>query len=681
MGTDVVAGVGTTVDSAGAGRGLRLRLLGPLTVIRDGVPVALPGSRKTRALLAYLAMAPRPVGRSDLCELLWDVPDDPRGELRWCLSKVRGIVDEPGRRRVEASADMVRLDLGEGAVDALEVAAATGAGVEKLTAERLRELALLFAGDFLQGLEIERSAQFGSWLTAHRRRFRTGHAAILEQLVQKLPAEEAAGHLEKWLELAPFDRRAHEILLGRLARAGQIEEGEAHLAATARLFESEGLDWGPVRDAWRVARVPRVSVAAAPEPTLPVGETRPGPRRASIAVMPFVDRAAGSTVRGGLGDGLAHDVITRLAKLRSLFVIAQGTVLALDGGTGDAARTLAVDYVANGWFRRQGTRITVSVELSETRTARIVWAEVFDRTLDDALLVLEELGNRIVASLAHEIETAERNRAILKPPSSLDAWEAHHRGLWHMYRFDRAENERAQHFFKMAVELDPTFAQAYAGLSFTHFQNAFQGWANRDREIGQAFETAGLGLMVDDRDPAAHWAMGRALWLRGQQDHSVAELETCGRPQPELRAWPLCPGLRPLPGRRPGSCDPCRRPVARAQSSRPDAVRDAGLPGDGADPARPHGGGGRVGAACRRPPQRPCPHPGHRRPLPGARRAAARSRGHGGGDPDGTAALWHRGLPGRVPLHAGYGGPLPAEWATDRAWLMTGAAGEDTFGA
>jgi DNA-binding SARP family transcriptional activator/TolB-like protein len=526
VGTDVVAGVGTTVDSAGDDRGLRLRLLGPLTVVRDGVPVALPGSRKTRALLVYLAMAPRPVGRSHLCELLWDVPDDPRGELRWCLSKVRGILDEPGRRRVEASADMVRLDLGEGAVDALEVAAATGAGVEKLTAERLRELALLFAGDFLQGLEIDRSAQFGSWLTAHRRRFRTGHAAILEQLVQKLPAEEAAGHLEKWLELAPFDRRAHEILLGRLARAGQIEEGEAHLAATARLFESEGLDWGPVSDAWRMARVPRVSVATAPEPTLPVGETRPGPRRASIAVMPFVDRAAGSTVRGGLGDGLAHDVITRLAKLRSLFVIAQGTVLALDGGTGDAARTLSVDYVANGWFRRQGTRITVSVELSETRTARIVWAEVFDRTLDDALLVLEELGNRIVASLAHEIETAERNRAILKPPSSLDAWEAHHRGLWHMYRFDRAENERAQHFFKMAVELDPTFAQAYAGLSFTHFQNAFQGWANRDREIGRAFETAGLGLMVDDRDPAAHWAMGRALWLRGQQDHSVAELET-----------------------------------------------------------------------------------------------------------------------------------------------------------
>src|ERR1700748_2589411 len=68
-------------------------------------------------------------------------------------------------------------------------------------------------------------------------------------------------------------------------------------------------------------------------------------------------------------------------------------------------------------------------------------------------------GDRIVASIAGEIETLERNRAILKPPNSLDAWEAHHRGLWHMYRFNQTDNERAQHFFETAVRLDPTFAR------------------------------------------------------------------------------------------------------------------------------------------------------------------------------------------------------------------------------
>src|SRR5205814_234867 len=91
-----------------------------------------------------------------------------------------------------------------------------------------------------------------------------------------------------------------------------------------------------------------------------------------------------------------------------------------------------------------------------------------------ASVAVMPFGDRIVASIASEIETAERNRAILKPPSSLDAWEAHHRGLWHMYRFNQADNDRARHFFEMAVRLDPTFARAHAGLSFTHWQNAFQ---------------------------------------------------------------------------------------------------------------------------------------------------------------------------------------------------------------
>jgi TolB-like protein/tetratricopeptide (TPR) repeat protein len=245
--------------------------------------------------------------------------------------------------------------------------------------------------------------------------------------------------------------------------------------------------------------------------------------------MPFLDRAAVATAAfGGPADGLAHDVITRLAKLRSLFVIAQGTVFALSErriGPEEAGRMLNVDYVLSGSLRRQGNRLTVAVELAETRTARIVWAEVFDQKVDDAFLVLDEIGNRIVASIVNEIETIERNRAILKPPNSLDAWEAYHRGLWHMYRFNRADNVRAQQFFETAVRLDPTFARAYAGLSFTHFQNAFQGWTQREPETERASDAAGQSLMVDDRDPAAHWAMGRALWLRGGQDQSVIELE------------------------------------------------------------------------------------------------------------------------------------------------------------
>jgi len=97
--------------------------------------------------------------------------------------------------------------------------------------------------------------------------------------------------------------------------------------------------------------------------------------------------------------------------------------------------------------------------------------------------------------------------------------------LWHMYRFTKPDNDRAQHFFAMAIRLDPTFSRAYAGLSFTHFQNTFQGWTERKPEIERAYAAASQGLMADDRDPAAHWAMGRALWLRGRHDQSITELD------------------------------------------------------------------------------------------------------------------------------------------------------------
>ena len=117
--------------------------------------------------------------------------------------------------------------------------------------------------------------------------------------------------------------------------------------------------------------------------------------------------------------------------------------------------------------------IIVTVELADTRVSRIVWADEFTCRLDDALRVPDEISNRIVASIAEEIEAAERNCAILKPPNCLDAWEAYHRGLWHMYRFSSDDNDRAAHFFRMSLRQDPTFARAHAGLSFTHFQNAF----------------------------------------------------------------------------------------------------------------------------------------------------------------------------------------------------------------
>ncbi|MCD6077656.1 MAG: transcriptional regulator [Ramlibacter sp.] len=541
MEAGVGAGVGICVeamqqqDLMPAPTGLALRLLGPLQVRVDGAPVDLPPSRKVRALLAYLALAGRPVTRSHLCELLWDLPSDPRGELRWALSKLRNLLERAEGASVATSGDSVSLQLPERCVDVLEVARILQQGLPDMPLARLEALAgLLGEGELLEGLDLPRSPVFTGWLVAERRRFRSMHAAVLEQWAHRLPADSDSllPTLERWLVVAPFDRQAHERMLEALAARGRLREGDEHLAATARQYEAEGRDWAPIGHAWRAAKA-RHAAGAVQAIVVPPPHELEAPSaagaRASLAVMPFTDRTPGAASRGGLGDGMAHDIITRLAKLRSMFVIAQGTMFALSErkvGSEDAGRHLAVDYVASGTLRRTAdARLQVSVQLAEARTSRIVWAEEFHGRLDETFCVLDDIGNRIVTAIAQQVELAERNRAILKNPNSLNAWEALHRGLWHMVRFDRDDNEQARHFFQTAVRLDPTFARSHAGLSFTHWQDAFQGWRDPASAIELAYRTAAEGLMADENDPASHWSLGRAMWLKDRPEDALRELQ------------------------------------------------------------------------------------------------------------------------------------------------------------
>jgi len=356
---------------------------------------------------------------------------------------------------------------------------------------------------------------------------------VLARQAQALPAgsEAALAALERWIALSPFEPQAHVQLLGTLAALGRLREGDEHVAATVRQYAAEGQDGGPIVHAWRDARLRHAPGPAAPQRVRAEPEAALAPaagRRASLAVLPFTDRTPGVGPRGGPGDGMARDIITRLARLRSMFVIAEGTTFALSErqvGAEETGRRLDVDYVASGWLRRDADgRLSVTVQLADTRNAQVAWAGEFSGRLDDTFAVLDAIGDRIVTAIANQIEVAERNRAVLKHPQSLTAWEAHHRGLWHMVRFNREDNEQARHFFTQAVRLDPTFARPYAGLSFTHFQDAFLGFGDRQAAIERAYRAAAEGLMADEWDPASHWALGRAMWLQDRQDEALRAL-------------------------------------------------------------------------------------------------------------------------------------------------------------
>src|SRR5580700_9958726 len=130
---------GTVGRNVGSAANLHVQVLGPFSIRREGAIVPLPRSRKVRALLAFLALGTTPYSRSRLCALLWDIPNDPRGELRWCLSKLRSLLDDPDRRRVQTTGHgPVSLDLSECLVDAVEVERVVKTGAGQATTERLR---------------------------------------------------------------------------------------------------------------------------------------------------------------------------------------------------------------------------------------------------------------------------------------------------------------------------------------------------------------------------------------------------------------------------------------------------------------------------------------------------------------------------------------------------------------
>src|SRR5690606_41172654 len=136
-----------------------------------------------------------------------------------------------GRKRGDAQGDLVGLGLSDCQVDATEVAHVMQGGIGALSAERLKTLSSQFAGDFLEGLEIDRSHAFNAWLAAQRRRFRAYHATLLEHLAKTAPDDDSLGYIEQWLALSPFDQQAHALLFAALARRGAIREAEEHLNA------------------------------------------------------------------------------------------------------------------------------------------------------------------------------------------------------------------------------------------------------------------------------------------------------------------------------------------------------------------------------------------------------------------------------------------------------------------
>jgi len=220
--------------------GLALSLLGPIALRRDGNVVPLPSSRKTRALLGYLAATGRPARREYLTTLFWEVPDDPKGALRWSLSKLRGLVDDGGDCRLRANRETAHLDCSSLSVDWCDLRDVATGDVRQEPAERI-EAVLAGEGEFLEGLDLRGCDTFNAWLVALREDTRRWQVTLLRELVGRTAqAAQALALARRWCTLDPFDAIARTTLIDLLEQSGRrVEADQQRTAAIRALDEAE----------------------------------------------------------------------------------------------------------------------------------------------------------------------------------------------------------------------------------------------------------------------------------------------------------------------------------------------------------------------------------------------------------------------------------------------------------
>jgi len=252
--------------------------------------------------------------------------------------------------------------------------------------------------------------------------------------------------------------------------------------------------------------------------------------RPSIAVLPLHLLSNNSQYKV-FADAISHELIVELSRLHWLHIIARGSSFRFRSADTDVTlvgKMLGVRYVLSGSLRISNNKGICIVELSNTVDGQVIWADEFEGPIEDLLVIRSKIISRIVAIIETQIQTNEIIETEKLSTENLDAWSAYHRGLWHMYRFNRHDNAVAKTLFQHAIEIDPKFSRAQAGLSFTHFQNAFIGFTNdQSNQCKLAKKHAEFGFEIDPFDPFVNLTMGRAEMLFGDFEASIPWFDRC----------------------------------------------------------------------------------------------------------------------------------------------------------
>jgi adenylate cyclase len=288
----------------------------------------------------------------------------------------------------------------------------------------------------------------------------------------------------------------------------------------------------------RPVRTYRVVMAARSASTS-VSSNPPLPDKPSIAVLPFTNMS-GDPEQEFFADGMVDDIITVLSRYPSLFVIARNSSFTYKGRAVDVkqvGRELGVRYVLEGSVRNAGNRVRVTAQLVEAEAGNHVWAERYDRNLTDIFALQDEITEAVTTAIAPAIADAERQRAMRKPPGSLDAWSAYQRGLWHFSKGTPDDNALAEKYFQQAIDLDPSFAGGYTGLNYAQTRAAgAYGQRSRSEIENSTLALARRAVALDGNDAEARTCFGEELMRRGDYQGALAEVEAALAISPNLAA-------------------------------------------------------------------------------------------------------------------------------------------------
>ncbi len=268
------------------------------------------------------------------------------------------------------------------------------------------------------------------------------------------------------------------------------------------------------------------------------GGTLPLPDQPSIVVLPFTDMSPDQD-QGHFADGVTEDLITELARLRWLFVIARNSAFVYKNRSVDVkqvSRELGVRYVLEGSVRRSGQRLRISAQLVDAATGVHQWAERYDRDAGEVFAVQDEITTSVAAAVEPELLVAEGSRTAILSPADLGAWELVARAQGHFWRLTQSDHEAAAACLRQAIVQSPDFAPAHALLGFALGFASHMGWIDRIPNVPLARRHAERAIALDDRNPGGYSALGYAAMMQRRTEESLAAFRQAVRLNPSSAA-------------------------------------------------------------------------------------------------------------------------------------------------